>query len=247
MEHKKLLIAYNKAIGSDVYEMKLMVDDTSTIKCGQFIQIKIANCTLRRPISISAINDDSIVIVYRIVGKGTKQLSMCLNNTLLDVLMPLGNGFKIHRDVKNIGIFGGGIGIAPLFEVAKQYQLLNCKVDVYLGFLNKDNTFLIDAFEKLGCNVIVSSDDGSIGIHGNVIDAYKSTNIDYDYVYACGPKGMLNAIQHSFSRGYISLESYMACGFGVCNGCVCKDAHDDNKHYYTCTDGPVFKIGEVML
>lgn len=244
IEHNGI-IEFNKLIANDVYCMKINVNDKLEIKPGQFMNIKVKNNFLRRPISISSFDDNGFTIIYKIVGKGTKELSEMKQDEELNFVGPLGNPFTIHENIKPI-VIGGGVGVPPLFEVCKQLVNLNIKPQVVLGFNSKNDVFYENEFKQLGCDVIVSTMDGSYGIKGSVIDAIKAVNFDHDFVYACGPTKMLAAIDERYSKGYLSFEARMACGIGACHGCVCKDKHHD-LHYRVCKEGPVFELGKVEI
>lgn len=237
-------IISNIEIAKDTFEMEIAFKNSEIIKPGQFINIKVPGFMLRRPISISSVEKDSIKIIYKILGKGTLEMSKFEKGMMIDILGPLGNPFTIHEDKDEILIIGGGVGVPPLYEVAKIYRKLNKKVVVALGFNDYKSIFLAKAFEELGCEVFVSTMDGSFGEKGNVIEMIEKYNLD-GFVYSCGPEIMLKAVENKFKDGYVSYESRMACGIGTCMGCVCKDKKDPGKYYRICKEGPVFEIGVV--
>ena len=158
------------------------------MKPGQFVNIKIDGFMLRRPISISSVEDHKFVIVYKVVGDGTKKLSMMHANHYLDVFGPLGSSYPLHEEEDEILIIGGGVGVPPLYELAKQYRRMNKKVYVVLGFNDADSVFYEEEFKALGCDVSVATMDGSYGIKGTVIDAIKEKDIKADFTCSCGPK-----------------------------------------------------------
>lgn len=221
--------------------------------CGQFLQISCEGGTyLRRPISIHDIDGDSLSIIFEIKGEGTLALSQKQLGDFLDVLGPLGNGFNLDVDGDAL-IIGGGIGIYPLYMVAKAK---NIKCDAVLGYRTERLVVSNDRFEKVCRKTYVTTDDGSFGAQGNVIDVAKELIIrnQYSVIYACGPKPMLKAVkefalEHNIAA-QISLEERMACGFGVCLACGV-EAPSDNEFGYTykhvCKHGPVFDAREVIL
>lgn len=246
MQEEKSLIKQNVCIAQDTYKMCLASNITSHMNPGQFVNIKVDGYTLRRPISISNIEEDSYTIIYKIVGDGTKKLSTMQVGEFIDVIGPLGNGFPID-DQDHILIVGGGVGVPPLYEVAKQYRKRNKNVEVVLGFNDHDSIFYEEEFKALGCNVSIATMDGSYGVKGTVMDAIEANQIKNDYVYSCGPMPMLKALEEKYTQGYISFEARMACGIGACMGCVCKDKKDGDIYYRICKEGPVFPIKKVVL
>ncbi len=240
-------ISEHIAIAADTYKMVLSSTLGKEMLAGQFVNIKIDGYSLRRPISISSFEEDTFTIIYKVVGEGTKALSELEVNDCLDVLGPLGSNFPIHEDKDNILIVGGGVGVPPLYEVAKQYRRLHKQVSVVLGFNDAQSVFYETEFKALGCDVCVATMDGSYGEKGTVIDAIQNRNITNSYLYSCGPLPMLKALENQYTQGYTSFESRMACGIGACMGCVCKDKEDKDLYYRICKEGPVFPIGKVGL
>jgi dihydroorotate dehydrogenase electron transfer subunit len=218
-------------------------------KPGQFISVYSTDGTrmLPRPISICLVEGNELRIVYRVVGKGTEEFSGLQVGDALDIQGPLGNGYTLS-DKKAI-LFGGGIGIPPMLELAKK---LNCEKEIILGY--RDELFLNEEFEQYG-RVTIATEDGSCGTKGNVLDAMKEHAIHADVIYACGPTPMLRAIQayalENNIDAYISLEEKMACGIGACLACVCKskelDEHSQVHNKRICKEGPVFHVKEVEL
>ena len=246
---KAVLVKQDK-LASDVYSMWI---DTEKIaenaKPGQFISVysKDGSRLLPRPISICEVDGSRLRIVYRVVGKGTEEFSAYKAGEVLDIQGPLGNGFTLF-DKKAI-LMGGGIGIPPMLELAKQ---LRCEKDIVVGY--RDELFLIDDLSKYG-NVVIATEDGSTGTKGNVIDAVRENALDCEVIYACGPKPMLRAIkQYAEENGieaYLSMEEKMACGIGACLACVCRttevDEHSQVHNTRVCKEGPVFNSKEVEL
>lgn len=241
-------------LGTWVYEIWFETSDIAkAAKPGQFISVYSADGSrlLPRPISICAIVDNKLRIVYRTVGAGTKEFSSMKEGESLSIQGPLGNGYDVNATYasKDAIIFGGGIGIPPMLELAKQ---LNCKKQIVLGY--KDELFLNEEFEKYG-TVTIATEDGSCGTKGNVLDAVKAHNIKGDVIYACGPMPMLRAIKayalENNIECYISLEEKMACGIGACLACVCKskdiDDHSKVHNKRVCKEGPVFNAKEVEI
>lgn len=238
------VILSNTEIAKDVWRMEIKSELAKAASPGQFIEISVPGFYLRRPISICEIKEDSLVIIYKVLGQGTKKMTELTSDDLLDIFGPLGNGFPIENQEKVL-LIGGGVGVPPLYETAKQYRLKGSKVDVVLGFNDEESIFYKEEFEQLGCNVEIATMDGSIGTKGTVLDAIKAKNIDTDFISACGPLMMLKALDAAYTKGYISLEARMACGLGACMGCVVKDK--EGKSLRVCKDGPVFEVGKVAL
>ncbi len=235
-------IKSNVQLTTDIYKMEL--EGNISAAPGQFVQVQVPGFYLRRPISVHEVNEDGISIIYKVVGDGTDIMSKMKQGETLQVFGPLGTGFPIE-DVGHVVLVGGGVGIPPLYETAKHYMKNNTAVDVVLGFNDASQLFLTKEFEALGCHVCIATMDGSVGSQGTVMNAIEDNNIDVDFVESCGPLPMLKAIQNTYSNGYISLEARMACGIGACMGCVVEAAQGPSKR--VCKDGPVFKIGEVVL
>lgn len=245
-------VAVQKPIAAGIYDMTLKVGEMAKeARPGQFVSVysNDGSKLLPRPISICGIDAEKgeLRIVYRIAGEGTKEFSGYVSGTKVEVMGPLGNGYTI-KDKKAI-VIGGGIGIPPMLELSKQ---LNCEKAMVLGY--RDETFLKEEFEALG-DVYVSSDLGTAGIKGTVLDAIKEYGVEGDIIYACGPMPMLRAIKaYAEEKGIeaqISLEERMACGVGACLGCVCKSKEkDEHTHVHNkriCKDGPVFDAREVEI
>ncbi len=249
---KKVTVSENIEIAQDIFSMWLKASDIAKeAKPGQFVALysKDGSRLLPRPISICEIDkqQESIRLVYRIAGKGTKEFAGLTANEQIEVMGPLGNGFTLEG--KRALLIGGGIGIPPMLELAKQ---LNCEKQMVLGY--RDITFLEQEFEAYG-KVYLSTEDGSKGTKGNVIDAIRENGLDADIIFACGPTPMLRGIKaYAMQQGIkaqLSLEERMACGVGACLGCVCKtneiDHHSNVKNKRVCKDGPVFYAEEVEL
>lgn len=244
---RKDSIISNEVIASDTYKMVLKPTVMTTILPGQFINIKMEGCMLRRPISVASVDEDTYTIIYKVVGEGTEKLKNMKAKDTLDVLVALGSSFPIYASVDEVLLIGGGVGVPPLYEVAKQYRLLHKSVTVVLGFQDTDAIFYEQEFKALGCDVYIATMDGSYGSKGTALDAIREHGITTPYVYSCGPMRMLAAIDQMYTQGYLSFEARMACGMGACMGCVCKDKKDKEIYYRICKEGPVFEIGKVDI
>ncbi len=221
----------------------ILKGDTSGITAsGQFVNIKLDGLYLRRPISINDYDDETITIIYKVVGKGTEQMSKMNNGAELDVLVGLGNGYDISQCGDKPVLLGGGVGIPPLYNLCKKLIAEGKKVSVVLGFNTKSEIFCFGEFSDLGADVYVTTVDGSAGIKGFVTDALPE--IDYTYFYTCGPEPMLKAVYNATNTsGQFSFEERMGCGFGACMGCSCKTKYGNKR---ICKDGPVLVKEEII-
>lgn len=245
MELSNAVIVSNTPIAQDVYRMDLRCDFADQAKPGQFVQVGLPGFFMRRPISISWTEDNLLRLVYKIMGQGTDFMSTLKEGDELSLLGPLGTGFPVAAAEKEVVIMGGGVGTPPMLKTAKAYLDAGVKVSVVLGFNSAPDVFYVDEFEQLGISPVVCTMDGSAGVKGTVLDGVKSADIRADFVLACGPMPMLRAVSAAYSRGYISLEQRMGCGFGVCNACVVTDT--SGMQLRVCKNGPVFPIGKVVL
>ncbi|AZP04378.1 dihydroorotate dehydrogenase electron transfer subunit [Jeotgalibaca ciconiae] len=247
MQVELLEIVSNKEIAHNIYEMVLKGEMVSSMnRSGQFLHLRMndPNLLLRRPISIASIDEDTCTLLYRIVGKGTKDMSRYQVGDFVDTLGPLGNGFHFDflSEEDQVCVIGGGIGVAPLYELGKELVANGNHVTFILGFANQDDIYYYEQFQELG-KVILCTDDGSAGLQGHVGVALDQ--VDPTAVFACGPTPLLRLVQSSYSHlehVYLSLEERMACGIGACYGCDTK-----KKDKRTCKDGPVFQRKEVVL
>jgi len=234
-------VTENKNIAKDVYKMTLSGDTSKITAAGQFVNIKLDGRFLRRPISVCDCEERKLTLIYKVVGEGTEQMSRIETGEELDVLCGLGNGYDISLSTKPL-LIGGGVGVPPLYYLAKRLIKARQTPTVILGFNTKDEIFLEDEFKALGCKTYVTTADGSYGIKGFVTDAMAG--IDYDYFYTCGPMPMFKAIENIVTTsGQYSFEERMGCGFGACMGCSCK-TKDGYKRI--CKDGPVLKREEIV-
>lgn len=234
-------IAENVPLTDSVFKMRLVGDVSAITAPGQFVNLKLDGLFLRRPISVCDVNEDSVTILYKVVGKGTEQMSK-MEEGVLDVLTGLGNGYDTSLSGDKPLLLGGGVGVPPLYLLAKKLIAEGKKVTVILGFNTKDEIFYKEEFEALGADVFVTTVDGTYGIRGFVTDAMK--NLDYSYFYTCGPEPMLKAIFNtSVTSGQLSFEERMGCGFGACMGCSCKTITGYKR---ICKEGPVLKKEEIL-
>lgn len=234
-------IIENVPLTETVMKMTLKGDISDITASGQFVNVLLDGLFLRRPISVCDAYDDKLVLVYKIVGKGTEKMSKMKDGNL-DILTGLGNGYDLTLSGEKPLLVGGGVGVPPLYMLAKQLIAQNKKVSVILGFNTKSEIFYKEEFEKLGANVIVATADGSEGVKGFVTDAMDK--VDYTYFYSCGPEPMLKALyKKSETSGQMSFEERMGCGFGACMGCSCKTLTGYKR---ICKDGPVMKKEEIL-
>lgn len=233
-------IKENIALNENIMKMTL-TGDTSHITCsGQFVNIKLSGLFLRRPISVCDCEGDTLTLIYKIVGRGTEMMSQ-MKEGELDILTGLGNGYDTSLSGDTPLLVGGGVGVPPLYMLAKKLKAEDKKVSVILGFNTKDEIFYEEEFKALGADVIVTTVDGSYGVKGFVTDAM---NMDYSYTYSCGPEPMLKALyKASATSGQYSFEERMGCGFGACMGCSCKTVAGYKR---ICKEGPVLKKEEIL-
>lgn len=234
-------ITENSKLTQNVYKMRLSGDVSDITACGQFINIKLSGLFLRRPISVCDKDENSVTIIYKVVGHGTEQLAEMKIGDSLDVLTGLGNGYDLSLSGDIPVLLGGGVGVPPLYMLAKKLMEQGKKVSVVLGFNTKTEVFYEDEFKKLGCAVTVTTADGSYGTKGFVTDAFPE---NYSYFYTCGPEPMLKAVYNvTKTEGQFSFEERMGCGFGACMGCSCKTITGYKR---ICKDGPVMKKEEIL-
>ncbi len=234
-------ITENTSLTATVYRMRLAGDVSAITGPGQFINIKLDGKYLRRPISVCDVDATGVTILYKVVGAGTEQMRSMTSGTL-DVLTGLGNGYDTTMSGAAPLLIGGGVGVPPLYMLAKKLIEQGKKPTVILGFNTKDEVFYEKEFAALGAQVFVTTVDGSYGIKGFVTDAMKS--LTYSYFYTCGPEPMLKAVyQASTTSGQFSFEERMGCGFGACMGCSCKTVTGYKR---ICKDGPVLTKEEIL-
>jgi dihydroorotate dehydrogenase electron transfer subunit len=237
-------VVANEPLTPDVWRMVLAGDTQWITRPGQFVNIELEGLYLRRPISISDWNEDTITIIYKVVGRGTEQMSRMVAGQELDVLTGLGNGFDADVECQQPLLVGGGVGVPPLYRLAKELIARGRKVSVVLGFNTAKEVFYAEEFRSLGADVYVSTADGSVGTKGFVTDAIRENGVDFDFFYSCGPLPMLKALCDCTEvSGELSFEERMGCGFGACMGCSCKTLAGNKR---ICKDGPVMKREEII-
>ena len=234
-------IRSNTRLTDSVYKMVLAGDTSSITNCGQFVNIQLDGMYLRRPISVCDYDDKTLTIVYKVVGKGTEAMAAMGEGMKLDILTGLGNGYDLTLAGDKPVLLGGGVGVPPMYNLAKKLRAQGKDVKVILGFNVKSEIFYEEEFKALGCDVTVTTVDGSYGVKGFVTDALPT---DYTYFYTCGPEPMLKAVYRaSRTSGQMSFEERMGCGFGACMGCSCKTLTGYKR---ICKEGPVMKKEEIL-
>ena len=256
-KRETVTVVSQEQLADGIFSMWIQTEAAKTARPGQFISMYTNDGSklLPRPISICEIDAETskLRVVYRVTAEktGTEQFSKMKEGDTLPIIGPLGNGFPLEAGKgKRAFLMGGGIGVPPILELAKQ---LDCEKQIIMGYRDAD-TFLKEQFEENG-TVYISTEDGSVGTKGNVMDAIRENGLEADIIYACGPTPMLRAIkQYAEEQGiecYISLEERMACGIGACLACVCqskeKDHHSNVNNKRICKDGPVFLSTEVEI
>ena len=241
MKQSIFTIIENKALTKDVYKMVLEGDTSAITASGQFVNIQMEGKFLRRPISVCDWDAATLTIVYKVVGHGTEQMSGMAVGEKLDILTGLGNGYDLTLAGENPLLIGGGVGVPPMYGAAKKLAEMGIKAKVILGFNVKDEIFYEEEFKALGCDVTVTTVDGSYGVKGFVTNALPET---YSYFYTCGPEPMLKAVYKATNTsGQMSFEERMGCGFGACMGCSCKTITGYKR---ICKEGPVMKKEEIL-
>jgi len=221
-------IISNKKIAKDVYEM-ILKGNTDGVAPGQFVNIKLEGLYLRRPISVCDHSADTLTLVYKTVGKGTEQMAKMTTGQIIDVLTGLGNGYDTSKSGQYPILIGGGVGVPPMYDLAKKLISEGKKVKVILGFNVAEEIFYAENFKNIGAEVFVTTVDGSVGTKGFVTDALSVAG-NYSYIYTCGPEVMLKAVYNaSETSGQYSFEERMGCGFGACMGCTCKTSTATNE------------------
>ena len=237
-------VVANEPLTSDVWRMVLEGDTQWITRPGQFVNIELEGLYLRRPISICDWSETTITIIYKVVGRGTEQMSRMTEGQQLDVLTGLGNGFDADVECQKPLLVGGGVGVPPLYRLAKELIARGRKVSVVLGFNTSKEIFYADEFRSLGADVYISTADGLVGSKGFVTDAIRENSIDFDFFYSCGPLPMLKALCDCTTvSGELSFEERMGCGFGACMGCSCKTLTGNKR---ICKEGPVMKREEII-
>lgn len=244
MKNLKFEIRENVPIAKDIFRMSLSSHEFQGMKSGQFVNVALDGRFLRRPISVCDSEAGRLVLVYKIVGKGTLQMSQMTPGKSLDILVNLGHGFTPSSCSTSALLLGGGVGVAPLYQLAKELLAEGKQVTVVLGFNTSSEVVLKDEFSRLGAEVYVATLDGSEGTKGFVTDVVREKKPSFDYYYVCGPKPMEKAVYSQIQgTGEISLEERMGCGTGICYGCSCHTTLGPKR---ICKDGPVFKKEEIL-
>lgn len=258
IRNEECIVLSNQEIAHNIFELTLKGELVQQMnEPGQFVHLKVSDSVdplLRRPISIAKIDqaNDMFTMIFRAEGNGTKLLAQKKVGEVVDVLGPLGNGFPVEETKAGSTalLVGGGIGVPPLYELSLRLKMRNVNVIHVLGFATKDAVFYEEKFAELGDTYIVTV-DGSHGEKGFVTDVISAQNLSFDTLYTCGPTPMLRALEAAYPEKevYLSLEERMGCGIGACFACVCRTQEDPTGYTYkkVCTDGPVFKGGEVLI
>lgn len=242
MKQSLFQILSNEALTDSVYKMVLSGDTSAITAPGQFVNIQLDGLFLRRPISVCDYDGETLTLVYKVVGKGTEAMRQMAPGTSLDLLTGLGNGYDLTLSGERPVLLGGGVGVPPLYHLAKKLLAQGKDVTVILGFNTKSEVFFENEFRALGCKTIVATADGSYGVKGFATTPLES--LEYTYFYTCGPEPMLKAVYRSTkTSGQMSFEERMGCGFGACMGCSCKTLTGYKR---ICKNGPVMKKEEIL-
>jgi len=241
MKQEEFILQENTALTDSVYRMILAGDTSAITAPGQFVNIKLNGYFLRRPISVCDYTAETLTLIYKVIGHGTALMSAMNLGMKLDLLTGLGNGYDLTASGKYPLLIGGGVGVPPLYHLAKCLINNGCAVTVILGFNTASEIFYEDEFKKLGCTVEITTVDGSYGTKGFVT---AGMNRSYSYYYACGPEPMLKAVYATaITKGEMSFEERMGCGFGACMGCSCKTVTGFKR---ICKEGPVIKTEDIL-
>jgi len=242
MKQSIFTIIENRPLTDCVWLMRMSGDTSDITAAGQFVNIRLDGLYLRRPISVFDCEDGILSIIYKVVGKGTEQMTTLPVGTPLDVLTGLGNGYNLEKIGEKPLLVGGGVGVPPLYYLAKKLIACGKRPEIVVGFNTAQEIFGVEFFEEIGCKVTVTTVDGSRGVKGFVTNALDA--IDYDYVCTCGPEPMLKALYRATeAKGQYSFEERMGCGFGACMGCSCKTVTGYKR---ICKDGPILEKEEIL-
>ena len=235
-------IVSNEALTDVVYRMVLAGDTSAITNCGQFVDLRLPEKYLRRPISVCDYDETTLTLIYKVVGSGTEIMSTLTPGTKLDVLTGLGNGYDTSLSGDRPVLVGGGVGVPPMYNLCKKLIAEGKQAQVVLGFNTGAEIFLAEEFKALGAQVYVATADGSVGTKGFVTDVIKT--LSYTYFYSCGPMPMFRAMEQVMTTsGQYSFEERMGCGFGACMGCTIQTKASCKR---VCKDGPVFLREEVF-
>ena len=241
MKDVLLKVISNKKIAKNTYESILEGDVSDVTAAGQFVNIKLDGFFLRRPISVCEVKGNRLTIIYKAVGQGTEKMAEAEVGAEWQTLTGLGNGYDLSVSGDKPVLLGGGVGVPPMYNLAKKLIAEGKEVKVILGFNTSSEIFYEEEFKALGCDVTVTTVDGSYGVKGFVTDALPA---EYTYFYTCGPEPMLKAVYRATkTSGQMSFEERMGCGFGACMGCSCKTL---TGYMRICKEGPVMKKEEIL-
>ena len=242
MKQSIFKITSNEKIARDIFKMTLAGDTSAINAPGQFVNIKLDGLFLRRPISVCDCVGDNLTLIYKVVGRGTEQMSRMKSGDELDLLTGLGNGYNTEASGGSPLLVGGGVGVPPMYMLCKELISEGKNVTVVLGFNSKDDVFYEDEFRALGADVHIATADGTYGIKGFVTDVIK--DMQYTFFYTCGPEPMFRAMHKIMKTpGQYSFEERMGCGFGACMGCSCKTLTGNKR---ICKEGPVMESEEII-
>jgi len=243
MKQVTLTVCENTLLSGDVYRLCLIGDTFDITAPGQFVNIKLNGFYLRRPISVCDWELGKLTLIYKVLGHGTNAMTALPPGTRLDVLIGLGNGYDLSQSGSHPLLVGGGVGISPLYGLAKRLVSREIEVTAVLGYARAEDVFLANDFRALGVETVLTTVDGSMGLKGLVTDGMAAVN-DYTHLYTCGPEPMLKAVYDACrTGGQFSFEERMGCGFGACMGCTCKTKYGSKR---ICKDGPVLRKEEIV-
>lgn len=240
----KFLIKENRWLNGDTLLMRLEGDTGTLTRPGQFVNLSVDGCFLRRPISVCDYDGEGMTLIYEVIGRGTETMSRLRPGEEVEMLSGLGNGFDADVECSNPVLLGGGIGAAPLYNLARRLLARNIQPTVILGFNTAERVVMRDMFEDLGVETALATVDGSAGVKGFVTDVLAKSGMHPDYFYACGPMPMMESLCHTMQcDGELSLDVRMACGFGAC---MCCSLMTRKGPVCVCKDGPVFKKEDLI-
>ena len=241
MKQSVFTVIQNELLTENVFRMVLRGDTAAITAPGQFVNLALDGRYLRRPVSVCDLEGNRLTVIYKVVGSGTAQMARMAPGEEIDLLTGLGNGYDLSKSGERPLLLGGGVGVPPLYLLARRLIGQGKHVAVVLGFNTKDEVFFEEEFRALGADVTVTTADGSYGCKGFVTDALPT---GYSYFYTCGPEPMLKAVYRATKTdGQFSFEERMGCGFGACMGCSCKTVTGYKR---ICRDGPVLEKGEIL-
>ena len=242
MKETLLTVLENTRLAEGIYRLRLAGDTSAITAPGQFVNLKLSGFYLRRPISVCDWTEGELTLIYKVLGHGTEAMTRMAPGAELNVLTGLGNGYDVSRAGARPLLVGGGVGIPPLYGLAKRLTAQGKRVTAVLGFNRESEIFLAEEFRALWAEVIVATADGSAGIKGLVTDGMAAVS-DYTYLYTCGPEPMLKAVYGVCRSGQFSFEERMGCGFGACMGCSCRTKYGNKR---ICKEGPVLEKEEIV-